>query len=445
MSTLSFVASLCPGVYTIVVRGTDTGLGISSSTSATLSVIPSFPALDVGVSTDKPSYRLNDQITITMTTNKPADTRLTITGPAGTVKTFLITFVAAGSTQRKLTAAEPIGSYTVMFEGAYCAERDSATATYQISPNTYEVTVSTSGLPNEFLTQLKTDGESRQQLTGGDIATLSFPIDTTHTVEVDQIVAGRTGTRYYCERNRFTVSGTTSITFDYMTQYQFEVASDPEGIAQVSGGGWVTSGQTVSTGSVPQNIDGPTGIKYEFMGWEVDGVLQQSPSVTVTMDRAHKAVARYRTLYQLTVDSPYGNPQGAGFHEKGTTVRFSVTSPEGLLIQQVFVRWEGDFTGQNPSGEILMDSPKTIRAIWETSYFQLYIVIGVLAAIAVILAIIMMRRRAGAPTLKAPPPPPPPPPPPAESVEAVRRCPNCRTAVPMGQTFCTECGQKMPD
>lgn len=440
---LSFIASLCPGVYAVTVTATDTAApAIRSSASSTLSIFPSLPPLDVGVSTDKPSYRIGETVTITMTSNKPADTRLTISGPSGTVKSFLITFLSSGSSQRKLPAAEPVGTYTVTFEGAYCAERDSSTTTYQVSPNTYDVTVSTSGLPSEFTTQLKTDGQPRQQLTGGEIATISFPIDTTHTVEVDQIVSGRTGTRYFCERNKFTVSGTTSITFEYQTQYQFEVTTDPVGIVQVSGGGWFAAGQTVSTGSVPQTLDGPPGVKYEFAGWEVDGVLQQSPSVTVTMDKAHKAVAKYKTLYQLTIESPYGDPQGAGFHEKGTTVKFSVTSPVGFLIQQVFLRWEGDYLGESPSGEILMDGPKTVRAVWDTSYFQLYIALGVLGAVVVV-AILLMRRRSATPTLKAPPTPPPPPPP--ESLGAARNCPNCGAAVPDGQAFCTECGQKMPD
>jgi hypothetical protein len=329
----------------------------------------------------------------------------------------------------------------VLFEAAYCAERDSATATYQVSPNTYDVTVSTSGLPGEFSTQLKTDGETRQQLAGGDIATLSFPVDTTHSVEVDQIVSGREGTRYFCDRNRFTVSGPTSITFEYVTQYLFQVATDPEGVVQVSGGGWFAAGQTVSTGSVPQSIDGPPGVKYEFLGWEVDGVLQQSSSVTVSMDRPHKAIAKYRTLYELKIESPYGNPQGAGFHEKDSRVRFSVTSPEGLLIQQVFVRWEGDFTGQDPSGEIMMDAPKTIRAVWETSYLQLYIALAILAALAIVLGFVFMRRRAEASTVKAPPPPPPPPP----TEAGAKTCSNCGAQVPVGQAFCTECGQRMQD
>jgi hypothetical protein len=82
VSVLSFFASLCPGIYTITVTATDTMTSVSSSGSATLTVSPTFAPLDVTVGTDKPSYRIGETITITMTTNKPADTRLTISGPA---------------------------------------------------------------------------------------------------------------------------------------------------------------------------------------------------------------------------------------------------------------------------------------------------------------------------------------------------------------------------
>jgi hypothetical protein len=90
--------------------------------------------------------------------------------------------------------------------------------------------------------------------------------------------------------------------------------------------------------------------------------------------------------------------------------------------------------------------PHRIHANWTTSYFQLYILGGVIAAVVVIAAILLMRRRqtVGPAEMK---------PMPSATGESgqplaepggeVVKCSSCGADVPTGQTYCQNCGSKI--
>jgi Flp pilus assembly protein CpaB len=110
-----------------------------------------------------------------------------------------------------------------------------------------------------------------------------------------------------------------------------------------------------------------------------------------------------------------------------------------------------------------MDGPKTVTAVWTTSYTQLYVIAGVIAVIAVVAVVLLLRRRRAGPSAIKPPPPPPPPSEVPESVEeppsttpetetvpkrevsVAIRCTNCGHELKTGQIYCPECGQKQTD
>ena len=111
------------------------------------------------------------------------------------------------------------------------------------------------------------------------------------------------------------------------------------------------------------------------------------------MNGPHNATAEYTTQYLLTVNSPngLGNPQGGGYYNAGSSAQFSVTSPQGYLIQQVFAQWQGDYTGTSPQGSLTMDGPKTVNATWTTSYTDIYLTAGI-AILAVAVLRLTVRR-----------------------------------------------------
>jgi uncharacterized repeat protein (TIGR02543 family) len=201
-------------------------------------------------------------------------------------------------------------------------------------------------------------------------------------------------------------------------------------------------------------LDGAAGVKYRFAEWTVDGSGRVGNGFQITMDAPHKIVAKYDTYFKLTVISDYGSPRGNDYYKSGDTATFSVDSPVGIGIQQVFAGWTGDYNGKNPTGSVTMDGPKTVTATWTVSYLQLFMVLGAIAAIAVVAALLLLRRRrAMPPTLKAPPPPPTPastePEPDVSGDTAppqvTKRCTNCGHELAETQVYCPECGQKQTD
>jgi len=454
----------CPGTYPFTVTAANaTGHGSGTfpdagTGTASFTVIPYGPPLQVTVTTDKSSYRIGDTVTILISANRPAEGQLMVQGPSGTpvVASYNMGYgygVGPSYTVQKTLVVNTVGRYTATFQADdFCSVSASQTAYFDVTPNTFDVSISLSGVPPDVSAPVKVDNSSQGTVGGSEIKKLTFPIDTSHQIAVDQYVPGQTGVRYFAAQNTWSISATGSHTFDYETQYLFTVKTDPDGVAQVTGGDWFKEGSSAQTGPAPQTVQGSAGTQYIFKDWEVDGVPQSGNPITLTLDKQHTAVAKYVVQYQLIVDSPggQGNPQGSGFYDTGSTAQFSVTSPVGFLVQQVFVKWDGDYTGTSPQGSVVMDNSKIVHAVWATSYFQLEIVAIALVAIAVVAALLLMKRRREGPPPAVKPTPPMPGEPGAETGEPAPalpgeslKCSECGADVPSGQTFCHNCGAPM--
>lgn len=111
------------------------------------------------------------------------------------------------------------------------------------------------------------------------------------------------------------------------------------------------------------------------------------------MNASHEAVAKYMTQYYLTVTSDYGDPKGEEWYDANTTATFSVTSPVGMLVQQVFVSWSGNSLLPTTTGTITMNSPKMVTANWRTDYTQLLLLIIVLIFVGALIILLTRRRK----------------------------------------------------
>lgn len=444
----------CPGTYTFQVQATSTSAPPDTGTSgiSSITVTQVGPPIHVTLTSDKPTYRIGDKVTLSISVNRPAEGVMTITPPSGSPQTF--SYVMYGPTYAitRTFTADKIGRYGVAFQADdFCSGFDSAQIFFDVTPDTYDVSISLSGVPSDVSVNINVDGTPQGSMTGSEIKKLSFKIDTQHSITLDQYVTGQTGYRYYCAQNTWNVASAGSRTFEYEAQVQLTVSTDPTGVTQVSGDGWYRLGSSVQTSQAPTDLTGPAGTKYVFKGWNIDGVLQSGNPVSVTMDKPHNAVAVYETQYQLIVDSQYGDPQGAGFYAAGSTATFSVTSPTGLLIQQVFTGWDGDFTGTDPTGTVTMDAPHKVHANWTTSYLQLGILGAIAAAVVVILLLFKRRRGRGPAETKEVPPAAGEQPPEGQMEETAAAgagtlaCPSCGASVPTGQKFCENCGKPMPE
>ncbi|MCS6769999.1 MAG: hypothetical protein NZ570_06155, partial [Candidatus Caldarchaeum sp.] len=66
-----------------------------------------------------------------------------------------------------------------------------------------------------------------------------------------------------------------------------------------------------------------------------------------------------------------------------------------FLTTAIFEGWSGDYSGNSPTATVLMNGPKTVKAVWRTDSSQLFMLgasIPILAAVFYVIA----RRRAKA-------------------------------------------------
>jgi len=137
-----------------------------------------------------------------------------------------------------------------------------------------------------------------------------------------------------------------------------------------------TPSYTTVTLTAEQIVNKDSGARYVFASWIIDGSeLAGSNVQSVTMDRSHSALARYRTQYflKVSVDPPVANVQGEGWYDSEKAVNLSlppVVQVEGQGKRYVLGGWDLDgasYTGQSIS--VQMAAPHSVRGIYRTQYY----------------------------------------------------------------------------
>jgi hypothetical protein len=256
---------------------------------------------------------------------------------------------------------------------------------------TYPVTVNIVGFSSDYYSNLRVNGKYEGIVQGGRSKTFMFRLGSTHQLDVDPYVKGPSGVRYYSTTVNQTVNGKDSITFTYQPEYYLHLEKRIIDFSSIEG--WYGEGSLVEIPSAPQYVNGTLGVRYIFEYWMVDGTKVVGNPVSVVMDRPHNVSTRYRTQYYVDVKSEHGNPTGSGWFDANSTVTVSVTTPQGLGVQRVFDRWEGDQVSTSPTISILVDSPTTLTAVWHDDYTQVYAVILIILATLIFAALSVRSRK----------------------------------------------------
>jgi uncharacterized repeat protein (TIGR02543 family) len=185
------------------------------------------------------------------------------------------------------------------------------------------------------------------------------------------------------------VSKPFNILAEWVTQYYLNVKSEPQNVVNIIGEGWYDAGSRVSVEADTVIVLGK-GIRAVFIEWVFDGTRRPENHISIIMDGAKTAIAKYKIQYYLAVKSDYGSPQGEGWYDAGSVATFSVTTPVGTIIQQVFTGWSGDSADTTPAATIVMDSPKRVIASWRTDHTNLYILILIITISSLALALIRL-------------------------------------------------------
>jgi uncharacterized repeat protein (TIGR02543 family) len=166
---------------------------------------------------------------------------------------------------------------------------------------------------------------------------------------------------------------TAVFTQQQQQQYTLTTSVSPQGAGTVSlnpAGGVYTAGTQVTLTATPNS-------GYVFSSWSGDLSGTTNPA-TITMDSNKTVTAVFtqqqQQQYTLTTNvSPQGagtvslNPAG-GSYTAGTQVTLTATPNSGY----VFSNWAGDLSGTTNPATIIMDSNKTVTAVFTQQQQQQY-------------------------------------------------------------------------
>lgn len=150
---------------------------------------------------------------------------------------------------------------------------------------------------------------------------------------------------------------------------QYFVTVDANG-GEVSGQGWYDIGSTavITARSPASEILNKS--RLVFTDWSGDSTSDQ-PSLSITINTPLGVKANWKIQNHLEVTSSYGEASGSGWYDAGNSASFSVDSQvdQGNQTRRIFLGWRGDTSTSASSGSVVMDSPKSITAIWKTQYY----------------------------------------------------------------------------
>ena len=210
--------------------------------------------------------------------------------------------------------------------------------------------------------------------------TFSWIPDSMHSISAVQTMSGGEGVKYIFSswsngggqsQNYTVVNSTQTLTAAYNTQYYLTAKTNVGTVTPASG--WYDAGARVSVETTaPSVIDGEG---YLFGGWKgsIGGYTgSDNPSGEFIMNSPVTMETSWEHICELSVESPYGTPNGAGWYEWNQIVHAGVTPLITVVDtnhQIVFTGWGGDASGSGSiSDNIVMDGPKKAVAIWTPQY-----------------------------------------------------------------------------
>ncbi len=246
-----------------------------------------------------------------------------------------------------------------------------------VAQTAYSVSISIAGLPSTLTTNVYVDGSLNGTISGGQTRSFTFPVSGNfHSITVDFYVpnsVGANGTRYFVKDASWSFSSAGSNVFTYATQYYLTVQTL---YSSASGQEWYDSGSVAHANVKDGEVDEGQGTRQVFAGWTQGASGTALTSNDIIMNGPKTAVASWKTQFYLTVGSDPPNVtglNGSGWYDTGNQASFSAAAiiPASDNTRLEFDHWAGDYSGQSPTGTILMDRPKTVRA----GYFAQYLLV----------------------------------------------------------------------
>lgn len=168
-----------------------------------------------------------------------------------------------------------------------------------------------------------------------------------------------------------TVNSPLSVEAVWKRQFLVRVNS---GYGEAGGGGWCDESSNANIFVKPRVLDCGNGTRRVFNYWFGEGLGSYTGdclNVTLMVKAPVNQTAVWRTQYLVALDSPYGNPVGAGWYDESSRVNISIGTVlyESPSTRLVFLRWEGPEGVYGASFSMIVDSPLTLKAVWTREFY----------------------------------------------------------------------------
>jgi len=308
-STLTIEVSNAATAKTYTINIVASGGGKSHGTSVTLNVL----AKDFTITPSPSSISLyqgrsgSASVSIEGTGGFSDTVSLSLTVPSGitaTISPSSGTPPFSATVSISTSSSISVGTYSIVVSGNGGGKNHTATISVTVTepPPPYTVTVKTSGLTGltgNVSTTVYVDGEDvgASLNDANPYTTEEFEGDTTHTIEVQNIVNVDENTRFVCADNKTTVSSTTkTVTFTYKLEYKltFSVPNPANYTVTIKAGteshsgktpytwsGWFENGKSVSFSVSPTKIKVGQ-VEYVFSAWKDQNNTIRASPITVS-------------------------------------------------------------------------------------------------------------------------------------------------------------------
>ncbi len=166
----------------------------------------------------------------------------------------------------------------------------------------------------------------------------------------------------------------TTFTVTMRTQYRLTIKSE---YGHIRGNGWYSHGAMVEFSADSLIFQGDT-TRYVFQMWQGTGEnsytgMQRTPKIMMTNPITE--TAQWGVQHTLHIQSSYGNPVGAGWHDCGDTIAIAIDSlvvpVEGTRHR--FNSWSGkgngSYSGKKLAPQVIILAPIIEKVLWNTEHY----------------------------------------------------------------------------
>ena len=260
-----------------------------------------------------------------------------------------------------------------------------------VKRGTYEAIISIDSSLKDGETKVFVEGSLVTSLTGSQSAHLNFDVGTSHTVTIDSVVEHPTkdNIKFKAETDRIVISEQSpNAHFSYYTEYFIKLETVPPQVTDLTGSGWYKEEYIFNT-HAPTDVedDSSSDIQYRFTHWLIPtGETVKNDNLSLTISAPGTIIANYDTYYQLTLVSPYGEPEeNTWWYKAGSQAEWGVKTAE-VPMSGILGFFGGKLKAVNYGNTVTMDAPQTVTVVWEPDYTMPYILIPLSVLLIILVA-----------------------------------------------------------